>query len=178
MRCFVAVDIPEEPKEKIKELQDQLSPYDVKLVEPQNLHFTLKFLGEIDEAIIKRVKERLSKLTETKSFSVLLSGVGAFPKLTYIRVIWIGAKSQDFVNLHKSITEALSKIGKPEKGTPHLTIARVRSPRDKEVITKIVKRYESESFSSFIIDKIKLKKSTLTQRGPIYEDLGVFELRK
>lgn len=179
MRCFVAVDVPEELKTRVKELQDQLSSCDIKLVEPKNLHFTLKFLGEIDQTTISKVKQSLSKIaTETKPISILLSGVGVFPNLNYIRVIWIGSKSQDFANLHKSVADALQGIGEPEKeAVPHLTVARVRSPRNKETIANIVKRYESEPFGSFNIDQIKLKKSTLMPSGPIYEDLEVFELK-
>ena len=73
----------------------------------------------------------------------------------------------------------MKNIGKEDKDAiPHLTIARVRSPRDKETIAKIVKRYEKESFGTMQVDKIKLKKSTLTPKGPKYEDLRVFELGK
>ncbi|MCX6819206.1 MAG: RNA 2',3'-cyclic phosphodiesterase, partial [Candidatus Aenigmarchaeota archaeon] len=130
MRCFVAVDIPEELKSKIKELQDQLSSCDVKLVEPKNLHFTLKFLGELEENAIKEVNQRLSEIASNlPSFSILLSSVGVFPSASYIRVIWIGSKSQDFANLHKAVADALQDIGEPEKeAIPHLTIARVHSP--------------------------------------------------
>jgi len=178
MRCFVAVDIPEELKSGIKEFQDQLSSFDVKLVEPKNLHFTLKFLGDLDQTTINQVKQKLSESTSNhKAFFILLSGVGVFPNLNYIRVIWIGSKSQDFANLHKAVADALQDIGEPEKeAIPHLTIARVRSPRNKDIIANIIKRYETESFGSFNIDKIKLKQSTLTPRGPKYEDLEVFEL--
>ena len=158
MRCFIAVDIPEEIKEKVKELQDQLKPYDVKLVEPQNMHFTLKFLGEINDQQVNEIKQSMSKLKKTQPFSVLLSSVGAFPSLTYIKVIWIGAVSQGFVNLHKSVSTELRNIGKNDKETTtHLTIARVRSPKNKEILTKIIRRYENEPFGSLTIDKITIE---------------------
>ena len=180
MRCFVAVDIPEELKSRISSVHEEFSSLDVKLVEPENLHFTLKFLGEIDETEIEAVSEKLSAVAKTLSpFSVLLSGIGAFPSLSYIRVIWIGALSDDFLNLHNTVAVSLKNIGKPEKeAVPHLTIARVRSARDKEIIARIIKRYEKESFGSMQVDKIKLKKSTLAPRGPIYEDIMSFELCK
>jgi 2'-5' RNA ligase len=176
MRCFVAVDIPEEIKEKIAETQKEFSSFDSKLVERKNMHFTLKFLGEISENQIKAVEEKLSALVKKIApFTVLLSSMGAFPSLSYIRVIWIGAIADEFINLHKNVADALKDIGKPES-TPHLTIARIRSPRDKETIARIITRYEKESFGSMLVDKIKLKKSTLTPRGPVYEDMMVFEL--
>jgi 2'-5' RNA ligase len=180
MRCFVAVDIPEELKSRIVSMQEEFSSLGVKLVEPENLHFTLKFLGEIDDVQIKEVEQDLSAVAKTFSpFSALLSGIGAFPSLSYIRVVWVGSVSNDFINLHKAVAHALRNIGSPEKDlVPHLTISRVRSAQDKEVIAKIIKRYEKESFGSMQVDRIKLKKSTLTPRGPIYEDIMSFELSK
>lgn len=177
MRCFIAIDLSNELKDRIISLQKTM-PGDIKLVEPENLHFTLKFLGEIDEDAIKEITERLSKLAgETKPFTISLNSIGVFPNLSYIRVIWIGSTSEEFINLHKSVVKILENIGKPEKeAIPHLTIARVRSARNKETIARIIKRYEKEPFGSMTVDKIKLKKSTLTPRGPIYEDIRVFEL--
>jgi 2'-5' RNA ligase len=176
MRCFVAVEVPEEIKEKIAEAQKEFASFDAKLVEKQNLHFTLKFLGEISNEQKKKTEQILSNLADnTSSFTVLLSGMSAFPSLSYIRVVWIGAVSDNLLNLHKTVAEALN--GKQEKeARPHLTVARIRSPRNKETIARIIKRYEKESFGTMTVDKIKLKKSTLTPRGPIYEDVGVFEL--
>jgi 2'-5' RNA ligase len=178
MRCFVAVDLPEEIKEKIQETQRQFSNFDAKLVEKQNLHFTLKFLGEIDDEQIKKIEQILAELAnKTPSFTVLINGMGAFPNLSYIRVVWIGAVSDEFINLHKAVSAALGSIGKNE-AKPHLTIARIRSPRNKETIARIIKRYEKESFGSMLVDRIILKKSTLTPRGPIYENLKILELSK
>jgi len=180
MRCFIAVDVPEEVKEKIRQVQQEFAGFDAKLVEKENLHFTLKFLGEINEEEIKSVSEKLSALANNfPPFSVLLSGMGAFPSLSYIRVVWIAAIADDFANLHKAVAETLENAGKSEKeAVPHLTIARIRSARDKEIMARIIKRYEKESFGSMQVDKISLKKSTLTPRGPIYEDIKVYELGK
>ena len=116
MRCFVALEFPEDLKTKIMELQEQLSSFDAKLVEPKNLHFTLKFLGEINRTAIETVTQKLSVISGRFSpFSILLTGVGAFPSLSYIRVIWIGAKSQDLVNLHNSVAEALKALANLKK---------------------------------------------------------------
>ena len=177
MRCFVAVDVPEELKEKLVKAQEEFSAFDAKLVEPKNLHFTLKFLGEVSEDQLKDVEQKLSNIANnTPCFNIQLSGIDVFPNLSYIRVVWVGALSDDFINLHKNVAKALENIGKP--GTPHLTIARIRSPRGKEIIAKIVKRYENESFGTMLVDKISLKMSTLTPKGPVYKDIKVFELKK
>lgn len=177
MRCFVAVEVPEELKQKLAQAQQEFSSFDAKPVEPKNLHFTLKFLGEISEDDINLVSEDLADVArQTKPFNIQLSGMGAFPSLSYIRVIWVGALSDDFINLHKTIASAVS-LGKIDKeAKPHLTIARIRSPRGKEIIAKIIKRYENQSFGTMLVDKICLKKSTLRPSGPIYEDIKVFKL--
>ena len=177
MRCFVAVDIPEDIKKKIEEVQQEFSSFDAKLVEPKNLHFTLKFLGEISETTIESMSKKLTDVTShTKPFNIQLSGMGAFPNLSYIRVVWISALSDDFINLHKSVSSVLP--GNNKEAKPHLTIARVRSPRGKDIIAKIIHRYEQASFGTMPVDKICLKKSTLTQKGPICKDIKIFELGK
>ena len=139
----------------------------------------MKFLGETDEKIIAEVKEKLTELArKTKPFNITLGSVGVFPDLTYIRVIWFGSETLEFINLQKSILASLKNIGKEEKAKPHLTIARVRSGRDRDLITGLIKKYENTDFGTMQVDKIKLKKSTLTPTGPIYEDVCVFELGK
>ena len=82
------------------------------------------------------------------------------------------------INLQKSVLSTLERIGKAEKAKPHLTIARVRSGRDKNAIAELIKKHENTDFGAMLVDKIKLKKSTLTPKGPIYEDIAVFELGK
>ncbi len=93
MRCFVAVDIDENLKDKIINIQKELATLgNMKLVEKQNLHFTLKFLGEINERTIKEVMNKLESIAkQTQSFTINIQGMGAFPSLDYIRVVWIGA---------------------------------------------------------------------------------------
>ena len=85
MRCFIAVDVPEELKDKIVEIQEKIKQVgaNLKLVERENLHFTVKFLGEISDSQIEEVKEFLTKLDE-KSFEILIKGLGSFPSLAYV----------------------------------------------------------------------------------------------
>ena len=176
MRSFIAVELSEDLKQSIAQIQKQLEQYDVKLVKEKNLHFTLKFLGEIDDKQIKEVKDKLAHISsDAKPFSISLNSISAFPNINYMRVIWIGTESQDFINLHNSVSSALSDIGKPG-GTPHLTIARVKSARNKKELTEFVKANENTVFGKMLVDKISLKKSTLTPNGPIYENIEVFML--
>ncbi len=173
MRCFLALDIPDVLREKIIALQARLANLDVKLVEPENLHFTLKFLGEIDDAAIEKVSEKMKNLG-TNPFAATIKGAGVFPSLSYMRVIWLGCPG--VAPLQQSVEESLSVLFKKEKPSPHLTLARVRSPKDKDKLAAFIEKNKDTEIGSFIVDRMKLKKSTLTKKGPVYEDIAVFEL--
>ncbi|MDH3795179.1 MAG: RNA 2',3'-cyclic phosphodiesterase, partial [Nitrosopumilus sp.] len=89
MRVFVAIEISnKEVINSIKKIQDKIN-IDAKPVETKNFHFTLQFLGEISEEIKHKIIQALHTI-EFSSFSITLKGVGAFPKLKFPRVIWIG----------------------------------------------------------------------------------------
>ena len=178
MRCFIAVDLDRQLSDKVVALQNHLKGTDVKLVEENNLHFTLKFLGEIEEKSAEIVKEKLSEIAASASaFPITLSGVGVFPNEKFMRVVWIGSKGEEFINLHNAVNDALSYLFKKEKASPHLTIARVRSARDNAKILDFVNHHRKTEIGQMVVEKVKLKKSTLTREGPIYEDVAEFGLR-
>lgn len=175
MRCFLSADIQERLKNRIIEVQKELAGLDTKLVEKENLHFTLKFLGDIDEGKMKDVVNKIAGI-KARPFSVMLKGVGFFPNKNFIRVAWIGAESQEFLNLHVAINEALAELFPKEKPVPHLTLARVRSQRYKRELQAFALRHENEEFGAFEVATIKLKKSTVTRQGPVYGDVMVWDL--
>ncbi len=178
MRCFIAVDLDASLKTKITAFQDQIKNLDVKLVEKNNLHFTLKFLGDISDGTVEKVKEKLAEIASlTPSFSITLTGIGVFPNENFIRVVWIGSEGNGFLNLHNAVNDALSALFKKEKASPHLTIARVRSQKDNKKILDFVNHHRKTEVGHMAVSKIKLKKSTLTREGPIYEDVAEFELK-
>lgn len=178
VRCFIAVDIDDpEVVSKVVEMQKILDSTgaDIKLVEPYNLHLTLWFLGEIPEKKVMLAMEALKKLRFRK-FSIALRGLGYFPGGGRINVIWIGVEDRDG-NLRK-IHEDLLRILAPlnfspdEKGfSPHLTLCRVRSAREKSKLIDVINSNKNLYFGVQNVDKICLKKSTLTSKGPIYENL-------
>ena len=175
MRCFVAVDLDERLREKITGLQRTLEGFDVELVEPQNLHFTLKFLGEADEQVIEKVKTAIKEISSGfKPFDVHVQGAGVFPSIDYVRVIWIGC--DDLFNLQNTVEDALAPLFKKEKPIPHLTIARARSATHKDEIKDFVNRNRGIEIGMMRVNMIKLKKSTLTKQGPIYEDVETFDM--
>jgi RNA 2',3'-cyclic 3'-phosphodiesterase len=176
MRCFIAVDLPDFLKAGIVKTQTELSGFDSKLVEEENLHFTLKFLGDVSEDKIDVMKNRLATIHIPK-FNVRLNGVGFFPNDKFIRVVWIGTESKEFSDLHNDVNNLLSDIVKKEKPMPHLTLARIKTQSFREELIEFSKRHEKEDFGSFEVSKILLKKSTVTRNGPVYEDIQRWALQ-
>ena len=182
MRTFIAVEVSDTVKPKILALQKKIksSGADIRLVEPENLHYNLKFLGEIDETDIEKVKTALSGISYP-AFDVHITGIGAFPSATYIRVIWLGAKEggQELTALAKAIEEALTAIGigrEERPFVPHLTLCRVENPKAKESLVKIVKNQQATDVGKIRIDKIILFQSKLSPKGPTYTPLHTVKL--
>lgn len=182
IRCFVALELKDDAmKAIIKRIQNTISGSgaDLKLVEPQNFHFTLRFLGEIPESKVERVKELLSKVKH-EPFEATLKGVGVFPSLRRINVIWIGvSEGQESIRkLFLKVNNALSPLFPKEREdfVPHLTIARVRTGRNKERLAKAVQALAEVDVGRVKFEEFQFKKSTLTPKGPIYEDLKVYKL--
>ena len=176
VRCFIAVDVDDQAiTEKIVKLQGELKSYaDFKSVEPENIHLTLKFLGEISDSQVEKVEEVLKDL-EFSSFSLRFRGVGAFPNPRRPRVIWIGVSegATEFSELAKRIDTSLRKLGFPPETRgfkPHLTIARVKRGGG-AALSNFIQKYSLEDFGTLKVDSVKLKKSILTPRGPVYTTL-------
>ena len=143
LRCFIAIEIPETIRGAIVSSLDSLkkSGADVKWVSPENIHITLQFLGETEEALIPVIKEALDKILLPYSpFYIKIAGVGCFPDARRPRVIWVGTEeSQPVINLHGDIAKGMAKLGYREEErnfTPHLTIGRVKSNRNVRELLK------------------------------------------
>ncbi len=182
MRTFIAIELPQEIKDRFVKLQAQLkqSEADVKWVAAQNIHLTLKFLGEIDEEKCTRVSSIIKEVAQgTKQFQISLSSCGAFPKIEFPRVIWVAIDKGDKETrvLASDLEEKIEKLGIPKEDRPfssHITIGRVRSSLNKDRLVKVLE--ESENYFGgknieFSVTKITLFKSTLGAQGPIYEVL-------
>ncbi len=184
-RTFIAVDFDNpEIVSKIQDIQRDLRDSGIisKDVEPENLHLTLWFLGELPEQRLKIVLEEVNKVS-FNSFEVKVGGVGYFPGGNRINVIWL--KVEDPTNtLNDILNQLLDNLSKKgfkhdERGfTPHLTIARVKYVQDKARALKKLQQLRDIQLGSQRIDALKVKKSTLTPKGPIYSDLLVVQAGK
>jgi 2'-5' RNA ligase len=184
LRAFVALDVPSpDILDELVALQGELgrSGADIKAVERENLHFTVKFLGEISEAVANEADARLRSLQLTAG-EVTIMGVGAFPHEERPRVIWAGVAQEDrsvVTPLAEASIRALDGIGETDdRGfQPHITLARVRSGRNREILASLIRENHSRVFGRVRLTEIKLKSSILTPGGPVYNDIGVYLLR-
>jgi 2'-5' RNA ligase len=173
MRAFIAVEVSDELREMLAELQKQLSLDGVKLVEKENLHLTLHFLGEIDEGMKEKVIKAMDKLN-CKKFEMSCEGVGAFPSKNYIRVIWVGVEAPELKQIYEQLGTEFARLGfKQEQFSPHITLARVKFLKDKEKLAEFLEENEQVEVGECKVEGVFLKKSTLTPKGPVYEN--VFE---
>ncbi|HIP62631.1 MAG TPA: RNA 2',3'-cyclic phosphodiesterase [Archaeoglobus profundus] len=182
MRLFIAVDLSDELREKINEVCELVGKFKgVKPVEKENLHITLMFLGEVPDRRVEVIKEML-KTVKMEPFKLHLKGIGFFPSASQARVIWVGVEEgkDEISKLADLIESSMKKIGfKRDKDfVAHATIARVKSitAEDRRKLMKALEPWLEEDFGWMDVKEFKLKKSTLTPSGPIYEDLEIYKL--
>ncbi|MEM2954427.1 MAG: RNA 2',3'-cyclic phosphodiesterase [Candidatus Nanoarchaeia archaeon] len=180
MRAFIAIDLPSALKDKINEFIFKIKEKNIvnaKFVAKENLHFTLKFLGEVDEKIVNKLNSILENICLSQnSFDIELKGLGEFKK----RVLWIGCENHnDFQRLANEINLKLRVLGFPKEKffEPHLTIARIKSINDIKQFDQTIKNYKNKQFGSFKVSEVCLEQSVLTKQGPIYKKLNCFKLK-
>lgn len=182
LRTFIAIELSAEVKDFLQKLQESLktSNADVKWVKKENIHLTLKFLGERDKKKIDEIIKIIGNLCDNLGvFELEISSVGVFPKKEYPRVIWVGLTKGDkeVMQIARDLENEISKIGIPKESRPfssHITLGRVRSGKNKNQLIEQL-NYLEENFPAqkpeYRVERITLFKSTLTPAGPIYEIL-------
>jgi len=175
-RGFIAIEVDAFPK--ILEFEKRIKDTGaiVKLVEPENVHITLKFLGNVDECQIDEIEKIMKESVESLDpFNIRIKSSGAFPNDEYIRIIWIGIEDSDELRtIATKLDDYLSQIGfKKEKRSfsAHLTIGRVKAAKNKKQLLETIMSYKDIDFGEVHVDSIKLKKSDLTQKGPVYSTI-------
>jgi 2'-5' RNA ligase len=183
LRTFIAVELTGEIRTVLEDIQNRLKTFhaDVKWVEPQNIHLTLKFLGDVKSKDIPLLTETLTAaLKGTTPIPTELAELGAFPDLRRPRVLWAGLKDEDgrIAQLAAAIEEVLGKIGykkEPRDFKAHVTLGRMRSLKNIAPLVKELQEYRFPRTFPQVIAGITLFKSTLTSSGPLYEILKKFD---
>lgn len=179
VRAFLAVEIPQRVRTYVwRTIEDeQQKGMPIKWVKVENMHITLKFLGDIDEPQQADISRTVKQITgQHEIFTVNLKDIGCFPDPKYPRVLWVGVEkgSEELCTLAREIDEQLVRLGfrKEKRFHPHLTIARMRKPC---VVDHILShRLETDTFKA---EAVVLFKSTLTPHGPIYDPLERYPLQ-
>ncbi|MEN9626520.1 MAG: hypothetical protein RL557_848 [archaeon] len=174
-RCFVATQLSPAAIAEIKRIQEGLMDrfhFDGKLTEPEQLHLTLKFLGEIDEPTLQTVRKQLFAI-HFEPLSVALISVGVFSSHTP-RIVWIALDGAD--GLQHAVDKSLEHLFSIEKQfMGHITIARLKHLEEKKEFLRYLNQLHCST--RFTIDRFFLNKSILTPSGTIYETIEEYVAR-
>jgi 2'-5' RNA ligase len=183
MRLFVSVDL-DDLTEEVARVQELVSGASgVRLTDPAQAHVTLKFLGETDPERLEPLTAELRRAIEgsgVEPFRASFGGLGVFPGLEYISVVWFGVRegSEQFVALQEPIERRITAMGfDPEdhEFTPHVTIARMDHAGGKELVQSAVEDRDPD-VGELLVDQVRLTESVLTPDGPEYTTVETFDL--
>ncbi|MHB0945709.1 MAG: RNA 2',3'-cyclic phosphodiesterase [Sedimentisphaerales bacterium] len=184
MRLFIAIDIDDTVKSAVVKLQSQLKQglrngNGLKWVPPEQMHLTLKFLGEVDNGRIDEIGEAIKTACfEKKAFEFELSAVGTFGRPT--KVLWLGSEKQssELIALAESVEQAMQELGFEKENRPfsaHLTLARVKDAGVEKNLRRVVNENQKAEIPAIKVDSVYLYKSQLTLDGPVYTLLRKLE---
>lgn len=179
MRAFIAIELSPEIKDSLSVIQSHLkySGADVKWVAVNNIHLTLKFLGDITEEKCEKIKSVLDDIGAlTKPFDISIKDIGTFPNINYPRVVWVGLDkgTAESKVLAENIAEGILKLGFEKDARafePHLTIGRVRSPKNKEALKEKILTAQIPVTKPHPVSSVALFQSILSPKGPTYTKL-------
>jgi 2'-5' RNA ligase len=184
LRLFIAVPTTPRIKRRIGDIINKFKGYgaDIKWVSEENLHTTLKFLGDTPAVKLDKINETLEKtLSVFETSRLRFRGIGAFPRMKNPKIIWVGSESVNakLTAIASAIDEAMASLGFEKEGKRfkgHLTIGRVRSPKGIEELLKQIEKMKDTEIDSMKITEVHLVKSELLRTGPIYTTLKKFPL--
>ncbi len=187
IRLFISLNIPDDIKEKILLIRNSLvkNPFDYKWESKEKLHLTLKFIGEVEENIVEKIKNEISFISDYKKFSCELSKFGFFYSGKVPKILWLGLKiDEEIFNLVGRLEKVLTRFGIPaekRKFNPHLTIMRVKKKLNENFINSFVQwtPYGENSKlpeTEFISDSVSLIKSELHSDSSRYTEIKKYTL--
>jgi len=181
-RAFVAVDLPSSPalEELLRELQS--ASEGLKTVRPEQLHLTLKFLGETEEGLVPDIVRVMREACEgVAPFPIRLRGTGAFPSLSRMHVIWVALEGgEPLGEIARRLDEGMEPLGYAREARPwtaHVTLARVKGGKGLEPVRALLDARREEAFGEAVVEEVRLKRSVLTPQGPQYSTVEAVRLR-
>ena len=180
MRLFVAITIPADLREKLAAMQRKFAETraDVRWVAPENLHITLKFLGEVDDPRAPEILERIARAAaQVPIFPLEIEGIDRLPPRGQVRVIVsrVVSPGQRIIKLHRLVDSGIGGMGLPMDTrvyVPHLTLGRVSSNHGLNRLLRLLEKHDLDFFGSFPVEKVTLYQSLLSPGGPRYIPIG------
>ena len=185
IRTFIALELAPEVISLLEKIQQDLKLLKIKArwVRPENIHLTLKFLGDINPGDVDKIGDALSgAAADISELTLSVRGIGVFPGIKRPRVIWVGLSGdvQKLFALQSRIEAGLDAIGFPKEKRAfkaHLTLGRIKQAVKPDVIRKMMRQYASLSSEEFTCDQLTLFKSDLQPSGAVYTHLKNFTFR-
>ena len=189
IRSFIAIELPEDVIKALTRVQSRFKAADeknVKWVEPENMHLTLQFLGNVEATAVGNITAAIERAAAgARHFHLEVGGLGAFPNLHRVQTIWVGLGGDldKLARLQKDISANLTPLGfKPENRpfSPHLTLGRARDfikPQEREALGKLLESMPFNVKYKVEAAAVNLMKSQLTRQGPIYTKLASVKLK-
>ena len=175
MRSFIAIELSEDVKSGLAGLQQDLKGCgaDIRWVKPDNIHLTLKFLGDIDEKNVRNIVKQIEGACLNYSFFDLeISGIGVFPNIKSLRVLWAGVQVIDTLEgLYRDIDAGMASLGfqlEKRKFSPHLTLGRFRTMKGKGVIADKIELHKNDRIGMINVRAVSLIRSDLGPAGAKY----------
>ncbi|WP_135534980.1 RNA 2',3'-cyclic phosphodiesterase [Halostella pelagica] len=185
MRLFVSIDLPDELADSVREVQELFEEAaGLNFTDPEQAHVTVKFLGDVDEDRLDEVTAAVERGVDhadiKNSFPARFAGLGVFPSLDYISVVWLGVEvgKAEMTTLHECIEDETTDIGfEPEENefTPHVTLARMEHAGGKERVQEVVEN-RHPTVGEMAVEEVRITESDLTQDGPEYSTVESFPL--
>ena len=186
MRLFAAIDIEPQVQDRIGQIQQQLKRElnlfgkEVKWVWPEQIHLTLKFLGDVRDGLIKQVCDVMMRTAaEHEGFDLRIQGLGVFGRPA--RVVWAGCQvPAELIKLQTQLENEFEKIGWDKEGRSfagHLTICRIKSAAAGRQLADAVKAYPDEFLGAVSVDQVVLYESRLSRTGPEYNAVCTASLK-
>lgn len=181
MRLFIALEIPSSVRANLAALLASMRAItkEPRWVRPENLHVTLKFLGEVAEEKVDAIRSALGEIRSAKAVSMGFRGLGFFPNEKHPRVFWAGMEaSPNLKPLARDIEAAMEELGIPREKrefSPHLTLARFERPRLPEALCKLIADNQQREFGSLLTNEFRLIRSKLKPAGAEYTTVATFQ---
>jgi RNA 2',3'-cyclic 3'-phosphodiesterase len=187
MRLFISIELSPEIHDQLSKLIAELKKdgcSSIKWVKPENIHLTLKFLGDTASTKLPELQQRISSVCNSvKPFRITVLGTGGFPSRKTPKVLWAGLNAEEALDhLYHALDAEMAKFGFPKENrpfSPHLTLARIPSPAESPALDSTLKHLfnvQNKNFGMVIVRRITLFQSTLASGGSIYTPLFRFQL--